>query len=64
MLIMAEKKNTALTSEPKAEVMKMAREVRAKTNSMNDDQRSAALLRGMQLIYGGAHRVTAKTSRP
>jgi hypothetical protein len=61
---MADKKDTSHTAEPKSDVMKMANAAREKANLMNDDQRSAALLRGMQLIYGGSNRVTAQTGRP
>lgn len=61
---MAEKKHIYhASSEPKADVMRMAQEIRKLTNSLSDDSRAAALERGMQLIYGGSSHVTAQTGR-
>ena len=61
---MADKKQITQSSAPKAEVMALANEVRAKTNTLGDAQREAALQRGMQLIYGGPQKLAAKTGRP
>jgi hypothetical protein len=60
---MAEKKPTTQTSSPKAGIMKLACEVRAKANGMTDEKRDDSFRRGMQLIYGGNQRVAAKTGR-
>lgn len=61
---MTEKKNQVSSVQPKADVMKMANEARAKANSLSDDKRADAFLNGMRLIYGGTNRIAAKVGRP
>jgi hypothetical protein len=62
---MAEKKTTTPEpSNPRADLMKAAKEIRSKANLMTDDQREESLRHGMQLIYGGNGGVPAKTGRP
>jgi hypothetical protein len=58
---MADKKESSQASAPKPETMKQANELRSKANSMSDQNREDSFSRGMQLIYGGTHGVTAKT---
>lgn len=60
---MADKKHVS-GAEPKPDIMKMAYEARSKTNSVSDEKRESSFNHGMQLIYGGSHRVAAKAGRP
>lgn len=58
-------KKTPETAAPKPALMKLAEELRSKTNNLSDDQREDAFRHGMQLIYGGNGKgVPAKASRP
>lgn len=60
---MADKKPVPVSADPKADVMKIANELRSKANSMSDVKREDSFSHGMRLIYGGPSRVTAKTGR-
>jgi hypothetical protein len=61
---MSEKHHVAETANPKPELMKIARELRAKANKMTDADREESLRFGMQLIYGGSSSIPAKAGRP
>jgi len=61
---MEHKKQQAEDNKPNAELMKAAKVIRGKANSMTDDQREDSFRRGMQLIYGGTSgNATAKVGR-
>ena len=61
---MNDKQHVAQTSEPKPELMKIARELRSKANKMTDAEREESFSFGMQLIYGGSSHVAATARRP
>ena len=62
---MADKKTVPATADSKADIMKMANEVRSSANSLCDVKREDAFTHGMRLIYGGSsHIVAAKAGRP
>lgn len=50
---MADQTHPVKKSKSDPHAMEMAREARALTNTMTDEQREEAFRRGMQLIYGG-----------
>ncbi len=61
--LMTEKKKAPSSADPKADLMKIAQDVRTKANSLSDEKREASFSHGMRLIYGGTNRVAAKTGR-
>lgn len=50
---MEKQKNTKPASEPRKDLMQVAKELRSKASGMNDADREAAYSHAMQLIYGG-----------
>lgn len=57
-------KKTTEPSAPKQALIKLAAELRSKTNNLSDDQREESFRHGMQLIYGGNGKgIAAKTGR-
>lgn len=62
--VMTDKKQVSASSDPKPDVMKLAKEARSQSNSLSDDKREESFNHGMRLIYGGSKRVAAKAGRP